>query len=99
MRLLVQFKALWMLVRGFVSSAGTMFYTLVLLLLMLYVFACLGVEIITKNRQLREDDQLDDLVHERFPSIIVTMRTLLQFATLDTVSAIYIPFMDRSPIL
>ena len=44
-RLLVQFKTLWMLVRGILSTAETMLYTFLLVLLILYVYACLGVEI------------------------------------------------------
>merc|ERR1719414_2258471 len=35
-RLLVKFRVLWMLVRGLLSSAGTMVYTLILLLVLIY---------------------------------------------------------------
>merc|ERR1719333_892923 len=57
-RLLVQFKTLWMLVRGLLTSATTMFYTFMLMILILYVFACLGVEIITKNEELQTHNTL-----------------------------------------
>lgn len=98
-RLLVQFKTLWMLVRGLLSSAGTMFYTFMLMALILYVFACLGVELITKNRSLIEDEVVGDIVADRFSSISVTMLTLVQFVTLDDASQIYTPFIRRSPWL
>merc|ERR1719361_2527723 len=42
LRLLIQFQDLWALVRGLMSSMGTMIYTVLLLTLMLYLFACLG---------------------------------------------------------
>merc|ERR1719265_2511921 len=61
-RLLVQFKTLWMLVRGLLSSAGTMFYTFGLMMLILYVFACLGVELITKDKLLWNDPDVGELV-------------------------------------
>ena len=50
-RLLAQFKELWMLVRGLMSSAGTMFYTFLLIIIILYVFACLAIELITTDQE------------------------------------------------
>jgi voltage-gated sodium channel len=95
-RLFPQFKALWMLVRGFLSSAGTMFYTFVLTLLILYLFANLAVELITKDTALRDaEPEFDQLVSQFFPNLFITMLTLLQFATLDGPGVIYgamIPF-------
>merc|ERR1711904_630386 len=61
-RLFSQFKPLWMLVRGLLSSAGTMCYTFILMLLILYLFANLAIEVITKDTALREENEdFDDL--------------------------------------
>merc|ERR1719261_777923 len=69
-RLLAQFKELWMLVRVLMSSAGTMFYTFLLIFIILYVFACLGIELITTDVELREDDpEFNRLVETYFPNI------------------------------
>merc|ERR1719443_42577 len=79
LRLLSQFKTLWMLVRGLLSSASTMFYTFALMILILYVFACLGVELITKDNKLYTDPDVGEHVQEFFPSVLTTMLTLVQF--------------------
>ena len=47
-RLLAQFKVLWMLVRGLFASAGTMVYVTLLASLVVYVFGVLSLEVITK---------------------------------------------------
>eukprot|EP00392_Amoebophrya_sp_AT5.2_P001866 g1871.t1 len=77
-RLLVAFKTLWMLVRGLLSSAGTMCYTFVLMFLILYVSAVLAVELITKNKEAYEDDpETYEVVNKYFGGLLVTMLTLL----------------------
>ena len=47
-KLLVKFRELWMLVRG-LMNASTMFYTCVLVVIVLYVLACVGVEMVGPN--------------------------------------------------
>ena len=49
LRLVVQFRMLWQLIRGLYSTLNLMFNTVVLVMLLLYIFACLGLEIITKD--------------------------------------------------
>eukprot|EP00746_Dinoflagellata_sp_MGD_P143925 gnl/MRDRNA2_/MRDRNA2_76683_c0_seq1.p1 gnl/MRDRNA2_/MRDRNA2_76683_c0~~gnl/MRDRNA2_/MRDRNA2_76683_c0_seq1.p1 ORF type:complete len:539 (+),score=72.59 gnl/MRDRNA2_/MRDRNA2_76683_c0_seq1:133-1749(+) len=98
-RLLVQFKTLWMLVRGLLSSAGTMLYTFALMMLILYVFACLGVELITKDSVLRNDEEAGPIVEQYFSGVVVTMVTLIQFVTMDSIGAIYSPIVFKVPFL
>jgi voltage-gated sodium channel len=98
-RLLAQFKELWMLVRGLMSSAGTMFYTFVLILIILYVFACLGIELITTDMETREDPEYNRLVETYFPDIFVSMLTLVQFVLVDSMAAIYTPMIALNPTL
>ena len=82
-RLFSQFKALWMLVRGLLSSAGTMSYTFLLMVLIFYLFANMAIELITKDQALRDKEpEYDQLVLQFFPNLATTMLTLVQFATL-----------------
>jgi hypothetical protein len=98
-RLLVQFKTLWMLVRGLLTSASTMFYTFMLMLLILYVFACVGIEIITKDQDIRSDEELGPLVDYYFSSVSRIMLTLVQFVTLDSIALVYTPLIHWSPFV
>ena len=90
-RLLVQFRDLWTLVRGIMGSCGTMFYTLILLAVMLYLFGCLSIELITNNAKLNSDPETMDLVATHFVFLPDAMLTLMQFVCLDSVAAIYRP--------
>jgi len=99
LRLLVQFKTLWMLIRGLVGSAGTIMYTFSLIMLILYVSSCMVVELITKKSDSYKDDEVRALAEELFPNIPVTMLTLLRFVSLDGISAIYQPLILEDPML
>ena len=73
-RLLVAFKTLWMLVRGLLSSAGTMFYTFLLMTLILYVAGIMALELITKQRHKFEDsEEALYLIDRHFPELGLTM--------------------------
>jgi len=76
-----------------------MFSTLALIVLILYMFACLGLELITKNEAIRSHPELDDFVELNFSSLFVTMVTLLQFVTLDSINAVYGPLVRVYPAL
>jgi voltage-gated sodium channel len=98
-RLFSQFKALWMLVRGLLSSAGTMSYTFLLMVLIFYLFANMAIELITKDQALRDKEpEYDQLVLQFFPNLATTMLTLVQFATLDSIGAIYGGMIPHKPV-
>jgi len=99
-KLLMKLKELWLLVQGLISSAATMFYTLLLLVVILYVFASLGIEIITKHELAmgpNADPQFSEIVNMHFSDLPRTMLTLIQFVTLDSVNAIYSPLVEKDP--
>eukprot|EP00931_Biecheleriopsis_adriatica_P055066 TRINITY_DN32480_c0_g1_i1.p1 TRINITY_DN32480_c0_g1~~TRINITY_DN32480_c0_g1_i1.p1 ORF type:complete len:544 (+),score=108.35 TRINITY_DN32480_c0_g1_i1:59-1690(+) len=98
-RLLVQFKTLWMLVRGLLSSSSTILYTFLLVLLMLYITACLAVELITKPHRDTEDEVMAKLIDEYWSDIPKIMLTLVQFVTFDSIGSIYGPMVSRDPLL
>jgi len=96
---LVQFKTLWMLVRGLIGSASTIAYTFSLIVLILYIFACIAMELITKKHLQSPDTGTAEFVAEYFPDIPVAMLTLLQFVCMDSISSIYRPLILGDPML
>merc|ERR1712032_210487 len=98
LRLLVQFKTLWRLVQGMCNSAGTMVWTLLLLTMMLYVFSCVAVELITKDIGLRdESEEIKNIIEVNFATVPDVMLTFVQFATMDSIAAVYAPLMRARP--
>lgn len=92
LRLFVQFRELWMLVSGLFRCLPTVMNVFIVLLLAIFVFACLGVEIITNNSS-SHGEQFQDLVHDHWYSLPAIMLTLVQFVTLDGVGVIYVPMV------
>jgi len=90
-RLLHTFKGLWTLVQGFISSLGTMCYTTLLLVLVLYAYACLGMELIRNHDAYGVDEKFTAIVDEYFTNLPRIMLTLLQFVAMDSVSTFYVP--------
>jgi Ca2+-binding EF-hand superfamily protein len=88
-RLLAQFKVLWMLVRGLMGSVNTICFTFVIIFLIVYLFACIALELITKYRGDNRDAAYDEVVALYFRDMGTSMMTLTQFVTLDSVGAIY----------
>jgi hypothetical protein len=99
MRMLPIFRTGWTLTYGLLNSFNTMLSTLALIILFLYAFSCLGIEIITKNEAILSQPDLRDLVDANFPNIFGTMVTLLQFVTLDSVASVYNPLVLSQPLL
>jgi len=101
-RLLVKFQTLWMLVRGLLDSAGTMFYTLGILSAMLYIFSCIGVELITNHPLAKgpdADPMFKHVVDKFFSSLPNVMLTLMQFVCMDSIGAIYRPLVEKEAYL
>jgi voltage-gated sodium channel len=99
-RLIAQFRTLWLLCRGLAASAQTIFYTFGLLLLILYIFACVALVIITQDWPMREADQeFDSQVRVYFPDLWTSILTLSQFVMADSMASIYTVFGLRSKYL
>merc|ERR1719203_2606754 len=62
---------------------------------MIYMFACLGMELITKDPGLHDGADFDD----NFGSIGCIMLTLTQFVTQDSIASIYTPLIKKKPLL
>ena len=82
------------------ATALTVIYTFLLLGLFLYIFACLAVELMAKDRVARDaDPEYDALIAEWFPDMFTTMVSLTQFVTCDSVSSIYRVIVLKQPWL
>jgi len=96
LRLFYQFQEMWTLVSGLLASAGTIFYTLVMILVIIYIFACLAVELITKpgSDHSGEPPGYSEVRETYFPSLTVSMLTLTQFIAIDSVGGLYKPLIE-----
>eukprot|EP00929_Paragymnodinium_shiwhaense_P075442 TRINITY_DN38570_c0_g1_i4.p1 TRINITY_DN38570_c0_g1~~TRINITY_DN38570_c0_g1_i4.p1 ORF type:complete len:619 (+),score=117.55 TRINITY_DN38570_c0_g1_i4:252-1859(+) len=92
-RLFRRFKALWKLLHSFLDSLITLGWILIMLALVLYVFACIGMQIISAHPLRREDEAFAEAVDKFFPHLWGTMLTLVQFVTLDNASEVYKPLV------
>jgi len=98
-RMLEFFSELWKLFTGLLRSARTVFAAFLLIFLVMYMFACIGVEAITKSEALRGDEDTRPIIEEFFDSVFSIMLMLIQFATADSISPIYVPIVKKQPAL
>jgi len=99
LRMLRYFRTVWRLVFGLLTSINTIASTLCLIVLVLYIFACLGIEIITNDPDLRTYAETEPIITSNFRSVPVTMMTLAQFVTLDSIASVYTPLITFRPWL
>jgi len=98
-RTLGKWKTMWKLVKGILNGLETMVSTFVMIIFTLFVFACFGIELISRNVDLQKDDLTQEIVKERFNSLLNIMVTLLQFVLVDGVADIYFPIITVKPWL
>ena len=55
LRVVAQFRTLWLLVRGLLSTFFTICYTVILISLFIFIFACLAIELIAKDAHISGD--------------------------------------------
>ncbi|CAE7661069.1 CACNA1H, partial [Symbiodinium pilosum] len=95
-RMIRQIKSIWRLLYGLLTCGELLISTFALLGMVLYVFAVLGLEVIASNDELLKDDTTRPILDERFSSLGVTMMTLTQFVTLDSLSNLYLPLIKKN---
>lgn len=97
LRLMQQFRELFMLLHGFLHSAKLMVYTMFLLGLMVYIFSLVAVEVVYLRYRDVEDsvinEEFDTVVTEYFSTLPKAMLTLVQFICLDSIGSIYRPLV------
>lgn len=98
-RLLYKFRQLWILVQGVLSSLSTIMYVIIMVNVILYVLACVGLEIITNNDLAETDPVFKAIVDARFYNLPQTMLTFAQFMAMDSTASFYAPLVEREPWL
>eukprot|EP00438_Fugacium_kawagutii_P034616 Skav225848 [mRNA] locus=scaffold345:174855:177317:+ [translate_table: standard] len=101
LRMVHRFKVMWRLVYGLLTAAETILATVALILVFLFVFACVAVEVISKDEFLAASDfdGVRFIVSEHFGSLGKTVMTLMQFVTLDSLANVYFPLIVQQPFL
>lgn len=100
-RMVNHFKIMWRLVYGLLTCGETILSTVALIMISLFVFACCAIELITRDDDLRQGDNVivANIVENNFSSLGRTIMTLMQFVTLDSISAVYYPLITAKPYL
>ncbi|CAK9024062.1 unnamed protein product [Durusdinium trenchii] len=100
LRMVNHFKIMWRLVYGLLTCGQTILSTMALIIISLFVFACVAVELISKDTELsKANEEVAEIVEVNFGSLGKTIMTLFQFVTLDSISAIYFPLITAKPFL
>jgi len=94
-RVIVQFRTLWMLVQGLMYAVLPMFWTAILMIVVIYVFAVIAMETI----QVSGGNSDYSTAAHHYDTIGGAMLTLMQLLTLDSVAAIYRPLITTKPWL
>jgi len=81
------------------NGLETLVSTFVMLLCVIYVFACIAAEVISQNATLLADDRTHNLVTENFHSLGSIFLTLTQFVLVDGIADIYGPCIRVQPVL
>jgi len=95
-RLMPQFKEMWILIHGLTTSARPLLWVLTIATAVLFLFAVAGTELIGNQSDFADDP----VVQELFGNLLRSMFTMLQLITLDTwVDLVATPVMDKQPFL
>ncbi|CAE7769780.1 unnamed protein product [Symbiodinium sp. CCMP2456] len=89
LRMVRHFKIMWRLVYGLLTASQTILSTTALILVSLFIFACVAVELIAKDADLLADMSTRDIVIGRFRG----------FVTLDGLSEVWFPLILKKPWL
>jgi hypothetical protein len=65
----------------------------------LFVFGCLGVDLITVDTVSFTSPELKDIVNTNFSSLLTTLLFLVQFVTMDSIASVYVPLVKAKPSL
>ena len=99
LRMLRHFKLIWRLVYGMLGAGQTIISTTALIAIFLFIFACVAVELIAKDSYLKDLDETGDIVKNRFAGLNMSLLTLIQFVTLDSIAEVYYPLIVNKPWL
>lgn len=98
-RLMVQFQTLWQLVAGIMHSLGTLCWTFVLLTIMIYMFALVGMELITVDTEISMDHPYNVAALDNFRGLENAGLFLLQCFSWDSIGGVYKPLIHHRFLL
>eukprot|EP00928_Gymnodinium_smaydae_P022255 TRINITY_DN1874_c0_g2_i3.p1 TRINITY_DN1874_c0_g2~~TRINITY_DN1874_c0_g2_i3.p1 ORF type:complete len:553 (+),score=97.54 TRINITY_DN1874_c0_g2_i3:86-1660(+) len=98
-RMMLFFRTMWTLVYGLFESMETIASTFGLLLVTLFMFACAGIDMITKDEYVATHELTAEIVAFNFGDMGRTILTLMQFVTCDSIASIYMPLVVVKPQL
>merc|ERR1711981_1557417 len=96
LRMLPIFETAWKLARGLLGSMATVGSTLMIVVLLIYICACIGMEIMNHNKLLQGEEEVRRHVEKYFGSLSTAMMTLVQLLTLDGAAEVYLPVIEAS---
>lgn len=96
LRLMVQFQTLWQLVQGLFHSIGTLFWTFLLVMLLMYIAAVTGMELIKIDQELPVDHPYNAAASLCFRDTMDAILTLLQVFSFDSIGGIYRPLVKQN---
>eukprot|EP00929_Paragymnodinium_shiwhaense_P045829 TRINITY_DN23370_c0_g1_i3.p1 TRINITY_DN23370_c0_g1~~TRINITY_DN23370_c0_g1_i3.p1 ORF type:complete len:577 (+),score=93.37 TRINITY_DN23370_c0_g1_i3:40-1770(+) len=98
----IKFRPLWMLMQGLLNSAQTMLTVMFVLSVIVYVFACVGVDLVGGHPDINDpgvDDDFRTVVEMHFSDLFSAMLTILSFLVFDSVRQVYWPLVLHDPML
>jgi len=99
LRMIRMFNMMWRLVYGMMCSMETIVSTLLLILFSIFMFTCLGIEVVSKDEALKSDPETAEIIEQHFSSMPAIFIFLTQFVAMDSVSAVYTPLVHAKPAL
>ncbi|CAE7554920.1 scn4aa [Symbiodinium sp. CCMP2456] len=99
MRTFRYFKIMWRLVYALLSCGQTILSTTLLIVVFLFICACVAIEIIAKDKTLLANETTAKIIEDNFFGLFKAALTFLQFVTLDSIAAIYFPLIMSKPEL
>lgn len=99
LRMISHFKVMWRLVYSLLTAGQTMLSATALIMLSLFIFGCVSIEMIHSEPDLLKTEETATIVREHFGSLQRAIITLIQFVTLDSIAAIYYPLVQAKPYL
>jgi hypothetical protein len=91
-RVVVQFRTMWLLVQGLMHALLPMFWTCILMMMVVYIFAILGMETVVGS----SEEARSMKAQENFHSMGAAVLTFMQMMALDSTASIYRPLIEEN---
>ncbi|CAE7259091.1 scn4aa [Symbiodinium natans] len=93
------FKIMWRLVYALLSCGSTILSTTLLIVIFLFICACVAIEVIAKDQYLLANEVSAKIIDDHFLGLFKAALTFLQFVTMDSIASVYFPLLMLKPQL